>query len=97
LKTEISRITNLFLSIFIYKKRSERDRRVKEERREPVEIEIKIRPYQLQTTITFDRKLRFRHSVRLRKTNDEIYRLTVYAVITIFEANKSHLEAQKPI
>jgi hypothetical protein len=39
LKTEISRITNPFSSVFIYKKRDERDR---EERRESIEIKIKI-------------------------------------------------------
>jgi hypothetical protein len=34
LKTEILRITNPFLSVFIYKKRDERDKKEKEERRE---------------------------------------------------------------
>jgi hypothetical protein len=48
---EISRITNPFSSVFIYKKRDERDGR------EPVEIKIKIRPFQLQMAITFNRKL----------------------------------------
>jgi hypothetical protein len=54
LKIKISRITNPFSSFFIYKKRDERDGREKEERREPVEIKIKIRPSQLQMTITFN-------------------------------------------
>jgi hypothetical protein len=46
-----------FSSVFIYKKRDEREMEEKEERKEPVEIKIEIRPFQLQTVITFDRKL----------------------------------------
>jgi hypothetical protein len=45
LKTKISRITNPFSSIFIYKKRDEREkkeRRKKEEGRETEEIKIEI-------------------------------------------------------
>jgi hypothetical protein len=60
-KNKISWITDPFSSIFIYKKRDEREtkreRRKKEERRETEEIKTEIQPSQHQTTITFDRKL----------------------------------------
>jgi hypothetical protein len=76
LKTEISRITNPFSSVFLYKKRYERDReRKKKEKRDTKEIKTEIRPFQLQTTITFDRKLRLRRSMWPQKANDEIYRV----------------------
>jgi hypothetical protein len=39
------------------RKEKEERRETEKERRETEEIKIKIRPYQLQTTITFDRKL----------------------------------------
>jgi hypothetical protein len=60
--------------LFSYIKREVR-KRWKRERRELVEIKIKIRPSQLQTVITFDRKLRFRRFTRSRKANDEIYKV----------------------
>jgi hypothetical protein len=69
-----------FLFIFIYKKRDER-RREKEEKKRRYhikEIKTEIRPSQLQTTITFDRKLRLRRSMRPRKAYDEIYRVNRY-------------------
>jgi hypothetical protein len=80
LKTKIPQIINHFLSVFIYKKRDERERqREKEERKKreerPKKIKIEIRPSQLQTAITFDRKLRLRRSTRPRKDNDEIYKI----------------------
>jgi hypothetical protein len=40
LKTETPRITNIFSSVFIYKKRDERERRKKEERQKKIKIEI---------------------------------------------------------
>jgi hypothetical protein len=43
-------------------------------------IKIEIRLSQVQTTITFDRKLRLRHSTRSRKANDEIYRINAIAI-----------------
>jgi hypothetical protein len=49
----------------------EGERRKKEEREE---IKIKIRPSQLQTAITFDRKLRLKRVTRSRKAYDEIYK-----------------------
>jgi hypothetical protein len=54
LKTEISQITNPFSSVFIYKKRDERD---KQEKKETEEIKTEIQPSQLQIVINFDRKL----------------------------------------
>jgi hypothetical protein len=60
--------------LFSYIKREVR-KRWKRERRELVEIKIKIRPSQLQTVITFDRKLRFRRFTRSQKANDEIYKV----------------------
>jgi hypothetical protein len=55
LKTEIPRITNPFLSIFIYKKRDER---------ETEEIKTEIQPSQLLNALTFNRKLRLRRATR---------------------------------
>jgi hypothetical protein len=78
LKTKISWITNSFSSVFIYKKRYE-----KEERKEIEKIKIEIRSYQLQTTITFDRKLRLRRSTRPQQANDEIYMVNAITVITM--------------
>jgi hypothetical protein len=57
------RITNPFSSIFIYKKRDERETEKRKEegnkkqRRETKEIKIEIRSSQFQTAITFNRKL----------------------------------------
>jgi hypothetical protein len=73
LKTIIPRITNTFSSIFIYKKRDERERREKRVKKNKYEIQ----PSQFQTAITFDRKLRLRHFTWLRKTNDEIYKVYI--------------------
>jgi hypothetical protein len=72
------------------KKREKREKKIEK-------IKIKIRSYQLQTTIIFDRKLRLRRSTRPRQDNDEIYRVNAITVITIFGAKKPRLQAQKPI
>jgi hypothetical protein len=59
--------------------RETEERKKREERREPVEIKIEIRPSQLQMIITFDRKLQLRRSTRPRKDNDEIYMANRYS------------------
>jgi hypothetical protein len=46
---------------------------MKKERRETEKIKIKIRPSQIQTTITFDKKHRLRSAMRTQKTYDDIY------------------------
>jgi hypothetical protein len=103
LNTKIPWITNPFSSVFIYKKRdereTERERRKKEERRETKEIKTEIRPSQIQTAIIFYRELRLRCSMWPRKDNDEIYRVNAYVITAIFEAkiisslsSKTHLK-----
>jgi hypothetical protein len=94
LKTKISRITNLFSSVFIYKKRDERERREKEERKETQEIKTEIQPSQLQMDITFDRKLRFWRSMWQRKVNDEIYIVNCLRHYRHFLGQKTHLQTQ---
>jgi hypothetical protein len=62
LKTKFHGLPTPF-HLFSYIKREMREkeeRRKKKERRETEEIKTEIRPSQLQTTITFDRKLRLR-------------------------------------
>jgi hypothetical protein len=88
-KTKIQKLKShelpTIFHLFSYIKREMRERqREKEERRETEEIKIEIQPSQLQTTITFDRKLRLRHATRPHKSYDEIYRVNAYAVTTIF-------------
>jgi hypothetical protein len=49
----------------------EKEQRKKRDRRK---IKTEIRPSQLQTAITFDRKLRLKRAIRPQKTYDDIYR-----------------------
>jgi hypothetical protein len=58
--------------------KEEKEERNKKQRRETEEIKIEIRPSQLQTAITFDRKLRLRRAMRSQKAYDEIYRVNTY-------------------
>jgi hypothetical protein len=53
----------------------DKERKKKRDRRNKTEI----RPFQLQTVITFDRKLRLRRATRLRKVYDEIYEINTFS------------------
>jgi hypothetical protein len=56
--------------------------------REKEEIKTEIRPSQLQTAIIFDRKLRLRGAMRLRKTYDEIYGVNAFSYFGHFLGQK---------
>jgi hypothetical protein len=47
----------------------------KRERKRETRNKIEIRPFQLQTIITFDRKFRLRYVMRSQKVYDEIYKI----------------------
>jgi hypothetical protein len=69
----------------------ERNKRLETEReiRDQIEeIKIKIRPSQLQTAITFDRKLRLRHVMQPQKVHDEIYKVNTYRCYRHFQGKK---------
>jgi hypothetical protein len=77
--------------------RETKKRKKKEERRETKEIKTEIRPSQLQTVITFDRKLRLRRAMRSRKACDDIYMLTTISIIAILGAKKYRLDPKRCI
>jgi hypothetical protein len=62
----------------------DRERKKKEKRDQIEEIKTEIRPPQLRTAITFDRKFRLRGAMRLRKAYDEIYRVNNYCFLRHF-------------
>jgi hypothetical protein len=78
----------------------ERNKRLETEREiidQIEEIKIKIRPSQLQTAITFDRKLQLRHAMRPRKVHDEIYKVNTYRCYRHFREKNPHPDLQKRI
>jgi hypothetical protein len=77
--------------LFSYINREMRDReRKKKERRDQIEqIKIEIRPSQVQTVITFDRKLRLRRVTRSRKAYDEIYKVNLHRCYRHFQDKKT--------
>jgi hypothetical protein len=70
----------------------DRERKKKERTYQIEEIKIEIRPSQLQTAITFDRKLRLRRATRPQKVYGEIYGVKCH-----LRGQKYHLDTQKCI
>jgi hypothetical protein len=66
----------------------DREREKKKEIRETKEIKIEIRPSQLQTVITFDRKLQLKCVMRPQKSYNDVGTVN-------FRTKNSHLQAQK--